>query len=262
MRLKIGTYNIAHGRGTAKSNWSGGSKHQRLARLAAIANVIKDLDIVILNEVDFMAPWTLWSQNQAKILQELGGFNPPETAMNNRIIWHCGIAILSKYPVFHREVIRLPQYYKWWTSFGYRKDALAIRVELPDGRQIKVIGVHLTHQSDAGQIRRESAKTLLDYTKKQSVPVVIAGDYNTQPSGFPGDRDVAPTAIDLLRQNDLFQTKQIVHPLEEEMTFHSLNPMYTIDWIFVPKDWRIVTYKALPVKFSDHRPVVAEFKTE
>ena len=259
MQLKIGTYNIAHGRGTAESNWGGGNSYQRLARLSAIANVIKDLDIIILNEVDFAAPWTMWAQNQAEVLKHLGGFWSMCTARNNRIIWQTGLAILSKYPILDSETIPLPQYYKWWTALGYRKDALAATITL-GGEKIKIIGAHLTHQSDADHIRRESAQILINYAKKQSVPVVIAGDLNTQPGGFPGDRDAPPTALDLLRGSELFQTKQIVHPAEDEMTFHSLNPMYTIDWIFAPPKWQLLSYQALPVKLSDHRPVLAEFE--
>ncbi|MBI3633497.1 MAG: endonuclease/exonuclease/phosphatase family protein [Candidatus Vogelbacteria bacterium] len=182
MNLKIGTYNIAHGRGTAKSNWGGGSGRERLDRLAAIAKVIKPLDVVVLNEVDFTAPWTLWLQNQAMTLKELGKFCHLATAMNNRVIWHCGLAILSRHPIIDSEVIRLPQYLKWWKSFGYRKDALAATIQLPDDQLIKIIAVHLDYHSDS-KVRRPSAEILIDYAKKQTVPVVMAGDFNNPLAG-------------------------------------------------------------------------------
>ncbi|MBI3632455.1 MAG: endonuclease/exonuclease/phosphatase family protein [Candidatus Vogelbacteria bacterium] len=257
MKLKIGTYNIAHGRGTAKSNWSGGTLNERGLRLEEIAKVIMPLDIVILNEVDFAAPWSWWIQNQADILKNFARFNYMATAMNNRIIWHSGLAILSKYPIINSEVIRLPQYFKWWTSVGYRKDALSATVQLPSGQQIKIIAVHLDYHSDS-TVRRPSAEILIDYAKKQTIPVIMAGDFNNVPTGFPGLRDEPPTALDVIRESRLFNYRPIVNPTAEQMTFHSLNPWLVIDWIFTPKNWQVVEYKAIDTSLSDHKPVIAE----
>ncbi|MCG8653568.1 MAG: endonuclease/exonuclease/phosphatase family protein, partial [Pirellulales bacterium] len=58
--LRIACYNIAHGRGLAASNGAGGTKQQRLERLDAIADQLRqmDADVVVLNEVDFDCSWS------------------------------------------------------------------------------------------------------------------------------------------------------------------------------------------------------------
>ena len=58
--VRIGIYNIAHGRGQVASVWEGGDAAARLKRLKDIARLLKDsrLDIVVLNEADFHAPWS------------------------------------------------------------------------------------------------------------------------------------------------------------------------------------------------------------
>lgn len=73
--LRIGAYNIAHGRGTADGNWSGGDENERRGRLNAIAELITaaDLDVVVLNEVDFAATWS-YHVNQAAWIAEATEF--------------------------------------------------------------------------------------------------------------------------------------------------------------------------------------------
>ena len=60
--LSIVSFNIAHGRGTASSNWaeSGEPKRQRIGDIAAELKRI-DADIVILNEVDFLSLIHIWT---------------------------------------------------------------------------------------------------------------------------------------------------------------------------------------------------------
>ena len=59
-RLRIGTYNIAHGRGTATSNWEATDRATHLDRCRQIAQRLKphDLDVLVLNEVDFDSAWS------------------------------------------------------------------------------------------------------------------------------------------------------------------------------------------------------------
>jgi endonuclease/exonuclease/phosphatase family metal-dependent hydrolase len=73
--LRIATYNIAHGRGLAESNWDGGSPADHEARLQAIAAELRawPVDVVVLEEVDFDASWS-HRVNQAEVLARAAGF--------------------------------------------------------------------------------------------------------------------------------------------------------------------------------------------
>jgi hypothetical protein len=73
--IRIASYNIAHGRGLADSNWHGGNLQQRLKRLDAIGALLRDVDadLVILNEVDFDASWS-FGVNQARHLAEIAHY--------------------------------------------------------------------------------------------------------------------------------------------------------------------------------------------
>ncbi len=43
MQLRVACYNIAHGRGVAVSNWDGGDRAERIARLDQIAELLRRL---------------------------------------------------------------------------------------------------------------------------------------------------------------------------------------------------------------------------
>jgi len=102
--IRIGAYNIAHGRGaeTAKSNLEGGSRQERLLRLDKIANLVKEqnLDLVILNEVDFDCSWS-HGMNHAHHIAEKAGFPFIFTQRNMDVSFpfykiSIGNAVLSK----------------------------------------------------------------------------------------------------------------------------------------------------------------------
>ena len=110
MECVIGTFNIAHGRGLAESNWRGSSIRQRKQRLEAIAAVIQDLDIVVLNEVDFFAPWS-WFVNQARCLRKTARFSFMATQHTCRVPFlRYGNVTLSRFPLTDCETIDLTKH--------------------------------------------------------------------------------------------------------------------------------------------------------
>ena len=94
MTFSICTFNIAHGRGLAKSNWHGGSLRERRQRLNRIAELIGDCDIAVLQEVDFRAPWTLWLLNQHRHLQKAADFPYSTTFANHLLCPRAGMVVL------------------------------------------------------------------------------------------------------------------------------------------------------------------------
>ena len=109
--LRIGTFNIAHGRGTASSNWQGGDEAERLARLREIAQLVQErqLDVLVLNEVDFSAAWSS-HLNQAEFIASAAGF-PYRVEQRNidaatpLFSFRFGNAVLSKYPIIEVSLI-------------------------------------------------------------------------------------------------------------------------------------------------------------
>lgn len=253
MTFSICTFNIAHGRGLAKSNWQSGSLRQQRQRLDQIAQVIFAYDIVILQEVDFRAPWTFFLLNQYKHLQQAAGFAHGMTLANHRLCPRAGIAVLSRFPLSDREVVKLPQYSRIEGVVGYRKHALACTVAAEKG--FRLVGVHLDYRGRS--VTMPAARRLVEYTKQQKLPVVLAGDFNSTPLSFPSPRDNQPTALDLLRASGLFRSHPETDPQPYDMTHPTDDPRCVIDWILIPSEWRFDNYRTLNVQLSDHRPVAA-----
>jgi endonuclease/exonuclease/phosphatase family metal-dependent hydrolase len=262
--IRIATYNIAHGRGLAESNWQGGKAEERTLRLRQIADLLKDLnaDIVVLNEVDFDCSWSL-SANQARALAEQAGYPywSEQRNLDFRVLnwtWRFGNAILSKYPILEARAIDLPSYSAVETIVAGQKRALLCTPEKNEKR-LQVIAVHLCHRSEA--IRVQSAKVIENIIASSEIPTIIAGDFNSMPTGF------ANSTSDNVHGNamDAFDASKLVsrHPetpngMQEELTYHATKPDRTIDWVLVPKSGKFRDYRVIASTLSDHRPVVAD----
>lgn len=258
--LRIACYNIAHGRGQSKSNWTGESKAVRELRLDEIAKQIAfvDADIVVLNEVDFDSSWS-FSVNQAKYLADSAGYpyRAEQRNLDFRFLfwtWRFGNAVLSRFPIRESKVLDFPSYSQAETLLAGKKRGLECVVDT-NGTLIDIAGVHLSHRNEG--VRTRSIDLLVDKTN----PKLIAGDFNSTPTGFPGSTTDASVgnAIDRVDETALFQRRPFDSPPNDsQLTFHSNNPGSVIDWILASEDWKIVDYKAIPSLLSDHRMLVAE----
>ena len=97
--IRVGTYNIAHGRGGAlgTSNWTGSNRKQVTAHLRKTGDFIRDqqLDLIVLNEVDISAAWSR-HLNQARAIAETAGFPYVAEQRNTDIA--------APFPVFDLEM--------------------------------------------------------------------------------------------------------------------------------------------------------------
>lgn len=262
--LRVLTFNIAHGRGLAASNFDGGDSETRLRRLDAIAETLKtlDADIVVLNEVDFA---TSWSQgvNQARYLADKAGYayRLEQRNMDGRALlwtWRSGNAVLSKYPLRSPMLIDLPGYALWESQLIGKKRGLRCDVELP-GRTIRLFALHLSHRSET--LRLESARRLIAETENSPYPCILAGDTNSTLPGFP-EAQFTPTgenAMQAFRDRGL-----VLQPLDEpsksQLTFPADQPACVIDWILLDQTLRHSEYQVVPTDLSDHCPVWADIK--
>lgn len=262
--LRIASYNIAHGRGgtLGASNWDGGPGPVRRKRLEAIGSFLadRDVDVVVLNEVDFSARWS-GHQDQAAIIAEAGCYpfiarqrNIDVTVPFMRFIF--GNAVLSRFPIVSAQRKRFPPYSRLEAWLAGSHDSLLTSIRLPDGLTIAVWALHLDSRSE--RIRIEAVERILDISTSIADPLFVIGDFNSSPRSFPQAQPVAcgHTALDSIAASSRFAAFPSPHGTPTDFTFPSGRPDRTIDWAFVPSDWRIGESMVAEVSYSDHLPII------
>ncbi len=263
--LRIGCYNIAHGRGTATSNWAG-TTEQRVARLREIGQLLRNanLDVVVLNEVDFQASWS-GGVNQAEIIAIEAGF-PYRVEQRNLDLaigllhWRFGNAVLSRFPITEAEVVDFPGYSAWETVLAGKKRGVVCTITTDSQQSLRVLGVHLSHRSE--EIRVQSIKMVEQLRSNSDLPLICAGDYNSIPTGMPEsstDRS-GENAITWLQAHDDFVISTNPKSGKTEPTFPSTEPKLPIDWIAIPSQWEFTKIDIPRTTLSDHLPVFATLK--
>jgi endonuclease/exonuclease/phosphatase family metal-dependent hydrolase len=261
--IRLVVWNVAHGRGATAGNWGGGSRADKLARLRAVAALIaaQKPDAVVLNEVDFEASWS-GRVNQAEVISR-------EAKLSNRaeernvdvtlplLKFRFGNAVLSRFPITDARVVRFPGYSKLETFGAGRKKGLLCTLELPGGRRVRLLGVHLEHRSE--EVRIAGARAIERARLASKTPMIAAGDFNSCPPGYPRASPDAEgrTALSLLLDGGGFVTSLKKSPGAPDMTFPSTSPDRAIDWVLAPAGWRILEHRPLDSKLSDHLPVFA-----
>ncbi len=253
-RLRVGCYNIAHGRGgePGGSNWEGGTKDERMVRLAEIAELIreKDLDVVVLNEVDFDCTWS-HGVNQAKYLAEECGYGFWVEQRNLDLGFPffrvaIGNAVLSRFPIQEVAGMEYPAVRWWEPILAGKKGGVKAVVSLPDGSEVEILGVHAETRDE--EVRKESVAELI---RESDGRAILAGDFN---SVRGGDGD-GTTAVALVVGDGRWREAKA-----EAATFPSGDPKVRIDWIFVPRGWVEIESEVVVSGLSDHAMVVGEWR--
>lgn len=179
--VRIGCYNIAHGRGNdpGGSNWEGGTKADREARLDQIAALIREqnLDLIVLNEVDFNCTWS-HGGNQATALAEKCGF-PFFSQQRNLDLGipflrvAIGNAILSHFPIETIGTVDFPPVNDWEPIVAGKKKGMKAVINFPDGTELEVFGIHAETRDQ--EVRKKSIEAVIQVAGDRSV---IAGDFN------------------------------------------------------------------------------------
>jgi endonuclease/exonuclease/phosphatase family metal-dependent hydrolase len=260
---RIAAWNLAHARGLARRDFQGGDAATRRQRLERIADTLAalDLDLVVLNEVDFDSSFS-HRMNQARLVAERAGF-PHRVEQRNHDVWLAGWrwvegnALLSRHPVLAAEPVELPPRSRWRAWAGAWKRAVGVTVERADGERLRVVPIHLAFR--APDVRVASARRLLAWRDRPGPPVVLAGDFNATLSDWPGAEASRSggTSIDLLLASG-FRRAASIEPTPAHMTHRASRPRRVIDWILVPEDFRFARYEVVPGDLSDHRLVWAE----
>lgn len=236
-QLKLLSYNIQAGTSTGRyheyvtRSWRQIlPNNQRVANLDAIADLVRDYDIVALQEVD-CGSLRSGFLNQAKYLATHARF-PWWNHQGNRkvgIVAHAGNGLLSRFEPSAIEEHRLP---------GAIPGRGAMVIRYGEGqRALWLVVLHLA-------LGRRARTQQLDYVAalvREYPHVVVMGDFN---SG-PGSREV----------RGFCDQAGLVQPAEPILTFPSWQPQRAIDHILVSPNMRVSELRALPVTFSDHQPL-------
>lgn len=218
-----------------------------LIDMDAIIKAIKaeDPDLIAVQEVDVNTVRS-GKINQAEILARGLNMNFFFAKSIDHDGGDYGVCILSKFPISETKINRLT------TVEGTRGEPRVLataKVHLSNGKFIRFGSTHLDAQAKPTN-REAQIEDIIRITKEETLPFIIAGDFNAVPGS---------TVIDKLYQN-FSNSCQTCGP-----TIPVVNPNKTIDYIAfrTAKDFSIVSHKVVQEHYaSDHLPVVAVLKTE
>lgn len=135
---------------------------------------LRDVDVIALEEVPRVAGSTCSSAcAMGRALGMYSVFAPAHSKGGDDF----GVAILSRVPITSARVIELP-----WNDVHFnagRRIALVATLQQA-GRPITLYAVHLENRLTASD-RKKQMKPILEDAQQQQTPVIIAGDFNTNP---------------------------------------------------------------------------------
>ena len=261
--IRVGCFNIAHGRGAVPSgsNWDGGTRDERLARLRSVSDFLNEhqLDIVVLNEVDFDAVWSD-GIDQASVIAAAAEY-PYVVRQRNYDVkvpfaaLRFGNVILSRFPVRDAELVQFSANSGWERIVAGGHDAVLATIAISDDAAIDVLALHL--ESRSRSVRKAAAGRIQTLLDERTNPVLVMGDLNSQLRAVPHREGDRPTAIELILEDRDFSLAPDSPP-GTARTFPSDDPTVGIDWILVPHPWSVVKSEVVATSLSDHLPVVAE----
>ena len=258
-RLKIATYNIAHGRGGkyGASNWQNKTETEFLQHLDKIASQIQqaNVDAIVLNEVDFSSAWSKHI-NQARYIAEKSGFKyvVEQRNMDNSFPFFnfiFGNAILSKHPIKSSELVKFPHASSLENIFVGSHDGVMSVLQTPIG-EIGIFAVHLEYRSE--EIRVQSVKQINALAQAKPFPVFAVGDFNSTPSNFAKAQKTleSENALSYLLEQGEFVTDNKILDSQQYFTFPSEKPSTTIDWIIGRGNVEQINTQIIESDLSDH----------
>jgi endonuclease/exonuclease/phosphatase family metal-dependent hydrolase len=204
-----------------------------------------DPDIVALQEVDrHWAKRSGFADQLQALADALGmeavyGANldlePPEPGAPRR---QYGTAVLSKYPIVAGRNYPL-------SSLGYeQRGLLETEIDL-GGTRLNMYCIHMGLTSDQRIVQAEEALTIIG---RRSGPVVLAGDFNSDPGS---------AELHLLLSGGL---SDCFDGITDNLTFPSNDPKRRIDYLLYNSRLMQGPAAVIESTASDHRPIACEFR--
>lgn len=215
-------------------------------------------DLVALNEVarpsgDQRTPLIMY-------LQQLGYTHnhcAKMTPLND--YWLSGAAICSKFPIEEKRNIVISKH-GYATKHGYpglNKEAISVRVALPEVQDVNIIVAHPLATIDALKDHRVGMRNLNQLIRSQEYTrnTILIGDMNEWrliPGSFR--RKVA----DIMHA----RTGSLLHPTWR-YNAHQFTPLrLNLDYVYWNRqsDFSLKTFKVLSSRVSDHQPLLVTFE--
>lgn len=235
-QLRVLCYNIHYGQGT--------DGVYDVERLAKVINDAKP-DLVALQEVDVHVERS-GRIHQASRLAELTGmairFGPTQHYQGGLF----GNAVLTKLPILDVLIQPLPYTESTPELVTYPRAAIAVTVEVNDGKPLRFISTHFQHNVPVDRLAE--AKSINQHFGNDDLRTILAGDFNAKPDSEP--------ILEL--------EKHWTHAASEPYTptAPSKNPRSRIDYItYRPAEaFKVVREEVIDEPLaSDHCPVFAVF---
>lgn len=213
------------------------------ASLQQIGLLIKQYqpDFVALQEVDqYTHRANCPHQNNRDFITEIAFYSGMQGLFGPTIEFsggQYGIGLLTKHQFVDVHNIKLPHPVERMEQRGLLEGTFI----LPDGDTILFACTHLEAFDSIS--RAAQAPFILDHFADSTHPVILAGDFNASPND---------PVIKML-------TSQWLDSTGGDFTFSVSNPKEKIDYILASpvRAWRAIDYQVIPVKMSDHYPVIA-----
>jgi endonuclease/exonuclease/phosphatase family metal-dependent hydrolase len=253
-RLRLVTFNIAHGRGLTPIQ---GLTSQRKLRsnLRRIATLLETLqpDIVGLQEIDERSRWAGnfdhldYLRVHTRFPHAVFGINNRRTGLLNLSY---GNAVLSRHSIRVAETV----------VFGQRrlgeKGFLYVELDV-GGRCVPLVNLHLHFSSRAQRLRQ--LEMLVNWLREKHrlhanrwvVPPIVCGDFNN-----PDTRDDATASL-LSHLSDYCEYTLLP---AGGRTFPSPLPQRALDFVFLPERCKPARCEVVKSMLSDHLPVLVEFQ--
>lgn len=245
MKLVLGTYNIQHcGDNSIRT---GEDLPVNMENTASMLNEM-NCDIFGLNEVYEKGPGEEFC-SQAKKLSELTDREHFVYGQGKEFEWGdiIGNAVFSRFPIVETELIPVPAPAEEERRPGendWYEDRVIVKATVDVGRKITFFSTHF------GLNRQEKERMvakLAELLDAEEYPCVLCGDFNERPHSevLKPIYDRMKSAADVMGATDV-------------LTWASFAPQVTIDYIFVSKEFKVLSYQVPERIVSDHRPVRAE----
>ncbi len=251
-RLRIVTYNIAHGRGLRPIQGFQ-TKRSMQAHLRRIAELLVrlDADVVALQEIDQDSSWAGNFDHLEYLRQHTGHGHSLHGVTTRRggVFNLCyGNAFLSRHALEEGEAVT------FGTSTVGEKGFLFAEITV-GGLRVPLINLHLNYRSRSARL--EQVAQIFAYLEKQhntrapfwSVAPIVCGDFNASAKAS----DAAAGLLLALRHFGPYT----MNP-QNGRTFPSPLPTRALDFVLVPETLRVGRCEVVRSWLSDHRPVVAE----
>lgn len=191
-----------------------------------------DADILLLLEI---------TDNNIKPLRALTQKYPYQIENLNIGCSGTGTVLVSKFPILESKVTQ-------YSEFGNMLVAATLEI---DGKQAMFYGVHFPKPTDITEFpaRSRQIMSLAHQVREQSLPVIIAGDFNSTP--------YAPIFRELVKVSGTKDSRERFGWLPSWPTFFPLF-WIPIDHILVSPDIQVRKRTTGAYTGSDHYPVIAE----